>query len=489
MKNLIFMYIFRFFVICSILFYINFTIENLTIRIVLWINVIVLVSYYFKNLRIILKPISYFIFMAFLAFLFANIIYIKNNKKIEIIENNNTNKILIIRDTIKGDNSNLALGKVLNGKLKNKLVVIYTDIDHEFRINQMITTNSKIKIANSNITSFDMMFFGNVNYQLNFPKVLNTEDINKFSLLKIISFIRDKIDENIKKTAGIKNYNLISMWLLGKTKTSNNELNNLFKNIGISHILVISGTHLTILFNISSYLLVFVLGGGWISLIILALFLILFLFLTGCSSSILRATIFWLILILARAFNKIINYTNALLLILFMFFIINPKAVIFDIGFHLSFLSIMALIYILPIVNLYIKTRDQRISLFLNIFNATFAVTILLLPYLIYKFSDFSFFSILFNMILIPFSGLILGMAFAAIMVSFLILNIAKIMGWLVSLLSDVFLVLLNIFNIINIKSKVFLFNSLFFVIIYYVVLIILVMDFYKEHKELTLNI
>jgi len=112
-----------------------------------------------------------------------------------------------------------------------------------------------------------------------------------------------------------------------------------------------------------------------------------------------------------------------------MFFIINPKAVIFDIGFHLSFLSIMALIYILPIVNLYIKTRDQRISLFLNIFNATFAVTILLLPYLIYKFSDFSFFSILFNMILIPFSGLILGMAFAAIMVSFLILNIAKIMG------------------------------------------------------------
>jgi len=149
--------------------------------------------------------------MAFLAFLFANIIYIKNNKKIEIIENNNTNKILIIRDTIKGDNSNLALGKVLNGKLKNKLVVIYTDIDHEFRINQMITTNSKIKIANSNITSFDMMFFGNVNYQLNFPKVLNTEDINKFSLLKIISFIRDKIDENIKKTAGIKNYNLISM--------------------------------------------------------------------------------------------------------------------------------------------------------------------------------------------------------------------------------------------------------------------------------------
>jgi competence protein ComEC len=90
----------------------------------------------------------------------------------------------------------------------------------------------------------------------------------------------------------MKNYTLISMWLLGKTKVSDKELNDVFRNLGISHILVISGTHLTILFNVVGYLLLFIVANYWLNIGILALFLITFLFLTGMSSSILRATLF-----------------------------------------------------------------------------------------------------------------------------------------------------------------------------------------------------
>ena len=82
------------------------------------------------------------------------------------------------------------------------------------------------------------------------------------------------------------------MWILGKTKTSDKELNNIFKALGVSHILVVSGTHLSILFNIICYLLLFLPIGYLLSMGLASLFLIMFLFLSGFSSSILRATAF-----------------------------------------------------------------------------------------------------------------------------------------------------------------------------------------------------
>ena len=58
--------------------------------------------------------------------------------------------------------------------------------------------------------------------------------------------------------------------------------------------------------------------------------------------------------------SRIINYTNGLLVFLFIFFIINPLTVVHDIGFHLSFLSIMALVYILPILNRSVSFKNYR---------------------------------------------------------------------------------------------------------------------------------
>jgi hypothetical protein len=51
--------------------------------------------------------------------------------------------------------------------------------------------------------------------------------------------------------------------------------------------------------------------------------------------------------------GKIINYTNVLLISLLGFFVLNPKVIVYDIGFHLSFLSIVALVYVTPLFNNY----------------------------------------------------------------------------------------------------------------------------------------
>jgi competence protein ComEC len=143
---------------------------------------------------------------------------------------------------------------------------------------------------------------------------------------------------------------------------------------------------------------------------------------------------------LGKINSRITNYTNGLLVTLFIFFIINPLTVVYDIGFHLSFLSIMALVYILPILNKLINYNNCRWKFIIDIFNSTLAVTILLLPYLVYQFTEFNILSIVFNIILIPISGIILSIAFIAIMFGFGSIIVARILGLLVSWMVNVFL-------------------------------------------------
>jgi len=236
-------------------------------------------------------------------------------------------------------------------------------------------------------------------------------------------------------------------------------------------------------------MVIFLIGNYWLGIAFLFLFLCVFLFLTGASSSILRATLFWVVIMFGRIYGKIINYTNVLLLVLLIFFVINPNIIVFDLGFHLSFLSIVALIYILPIINFFIKSNNSRISFILSVFNSTLAVTVLLFPYLVYFFSDFNILSILFNIVLIPFSGFILSLAFASLVVSFGSIFLAKILGYFVYLLVNVFLFVLNMFNMFNLRIGGILFESIYFIISFYGILIILVIDFYIKNKKLTLNL
>jgi hypothetical protein len=74
-------------------------------------------------------------------------------------------------------------------------------------------------------------------------------------------------------------------------------------------------------------------------------------------------------------------------------------------------------------------------------------------------------------------------------MVSFWHSLIAQFFGWMVYWLINIFLLILNWLENININVNFMVFNSIFLIIIYYLLLVILIIDFYKKNKELTINI
>lgn len=491
MKNLLTMYLFRTFVISLLGFYIWINVDEVVLKCFLAIVIIFIISYFWHYLKPLMKP--FWLFGLITIFVILLVIFIfqtsKTEREICLVTDGQNYQVRVIRDTILQNDINVTLGKVQSDCLKGKLVLIRSSIDEVFKIDDVLITAKPPEFKSNMYSPFDMIFFGKINYQLNFVAINNICQADNISFQKIISKIRDRIDENIKLSVGIKNYNLVSMWLLGKSKINDQALSELFKNLGISHILVISGTHLSILFNIVGWILIVVMPSyGWY-LLFLVIFLIFFLFLTGFSSSILRATLFWLFLIIGKFNGKIINYTNILLMVLLIFFIINPLTIVYDVGFHLSFLSIVALVYVLPIIQRYVKHQNEKINLMINVFNATISITVLLLPYLVYRFSEFNVLSVIFNIFLIPLSGLILSAAFVTAMVSFWHSLIAQFFGWMVYWLINIFLLILNWLENININVNFMVFNSIFLIIIYYLLLVILIIDFYKKNKELTINI
>jgi len=73
------------------------------------------------------------------------------------------------------------------------------------------------------------------------------------------------------------------------------------------------------------------------------------------------------------------------------------------------------------------------------VFKASLAVTIVLLPYLVYIFKDFNLMSLFFNIVLIPVSGVILGSVFLVVLVGMIVMFMAKILGLVVNYAGSIF--------------------------------------------------
>ncbi|MFA5230631.1 MAG: hypothetical protein WC422_04650 [Candidatus Paceibacterota bacterium] len=135
----------------------------------------------------------------------------KTEREICLVTDGQNYQVRVIRDTILQNDINVTLGKVQSDCLKGKLVLIRSSIDEVFKIDDVLITAKPPEFKSNMYSPFDMIFFGKINYQLNFVAINNICQADNISFQKIISKIRDRIDENIKLSVGIKNYNLVSM--------------------------------------------------------------------------------------------------------------------------------------------------------------------------------------------------------------------------------------------------------------------------------------
>lgn len=186
--------------------------------------------------------------------------------------------------------------------------------------------------------------------------------------------------------------------ILGDQKSMDKELSEKFSAAGLSHIVAISGSNISILsafvMNLSLWFGLSRRAAFYFS----SCFLLGYVLLVGAPASAIRAGLMGFLVISALYLGRLNRAANAVALAAVAMLVINPRLLRYDIGFQLSFLAIIGVSYLYS--DLEDKFKQWHIPDFLSMREAlamTIAAQAFTIPVIIYHFSRFSAISILSN--------------------------------------------------------------------------------------------
>jgi competence protein ComEC len=216
--------------------------------------------------------------------------------------------------------------------------------------------------------------------------------------------------------------------LLGSRKGMPEELTADFQTTGLTHIVAISGYNITLV--VSILMAIFKPFGKRISILLAALGIILFTLFVGATPAVVRACIMGLIALLALNSERKGNITIILALTASLMIGYNPKILVYDVGFQLSFLATMGLIYVSPILEPYLKRLPKKLAIRDSI-NLSLSAQIMALPIIVLNFQNLSLISPISNLLVagpfIPFSMLF---GFVGTMASYISIALGKIIAF-----------------------------------------------------------
>lgn len=242
-------------------------------------------------------------------------------------------------------------------------------------------------------------------------------------------FIREKVERLFSEPSA----SLVLGLLLGvRSSIPQNVLDN-FQTTGLTHILAISGYNITLIITI--FALILKGGGRKLQFIITVAGIILFAILTGMSASVIRASVMGVIMVFALRVGRKSNGLQSLLLSVFLMVMVNPKILMMDISFQLSFMSTLGLLILLPLVEDWSKKLPAIVGEGLVV---TLSATFFTLPITLLNFHAFSIISPLANVLFLPLIPLIMFSSFLSIIFDLVVPGLGQILGavtWLGSFL------------------------------------------------------
>lgn len=206
-----------------------------------------------------------------------------------------------------------------------------------------------------------------------------------------------------------EDYGLIAAMLLGEDAYMDEEIKELYQKNGISHILAISGLHITLLGMGIFRLLRKLKLGQKSSIGIAIIFIFYYGVLTGFSVSTNRAVIMLVISLCALLVGKTYDITCAMAWSAFVILIQNPLQ-LFSTGFLLSYGAIFGIVF----VNRCFVTSFQTKNRLLQAILLSLSAQVSTLPLVLFFFYEFPLYSVLLNLILLPMSSLLVGLAFVS---------------------------------------------------------------------------
>lgn len=324
----------------------------------------------------------------------------------------------IISDSIKSEDSSLVIQAKLISILKSdNIKEIYSKIYPGNRISIKGFLRTSKKWSNPGEPDFASYYHykeisGTIYcYNSDEFKILNED---KYFISSFFFNIRKYLDAEIKKLHLPETAALIRGFILADRSDIDPDVNEAFINTGVVHILSVSGLHVS--YIVLLFLLLFSRFNVKAKYIITAIGLILFLFLTGFQPPVVRSVIMGVIIIITYLNKRSTNLINSILIAGFVIIIFDVYS-LFDRGFILSFLCILALaIFFQPLQEIiHLKTKNRIIANFILFVSMGLIVQIGILPFILFYYHKVSFIVFITNLAAIPLTGAMLGISFVTL--------------------------------------------------------------------------
>lgn len=266
-------------------------------------------------------------------------------------------------------------------------------------------------------------------------------------LMGKLLFVKNKFKDSVSQILIEPPGAFLAGLLLGEKRGVPADLTVAFSRTGTTHIIALSGFNITIIAVALMGLFNFFMVRRQVSFGVSVAVIILFVLMTGAAASVVRAGVMGALVLLAQQVGRLYQIRNALVLAGAIMVYLNPRVLVWDLGFQLSFAATLGLIYVLPILQAWLAAKDEKSDFVYGqikqkpsnklwesvklVLATTLAAQIAVLPLLVVNFGQLSLIAPLANILVLPVIPLTMLVGFISALAGLIFLPLGKILGWL----------------------------------------------------------
>ncbi len=250
----------------------------------------------------------------------------------------------------------------------------------------------------------------NINADLRSARLISVE--RKPGIYRLMNNLQNKVTDIFDRRLRFRTANFLSAVMLGRRERIEREVIDEFSGSGAIHLLAVSGLHVGFLAIIAAFFCSLLNIRGWFFIATNTIILTGYAVFTGGSPSVIRAVLMAVITMLSFPMNRKIRFIDIIGTAGILSLIWNPNQ-IFGPGFILSFGAAVSIAVIYqPLTELASMIIPARLSGFymsriVNSIVISLAVTIGLMPFVLYMFGRYNLLSVFSNVFLIPLTAFI----------------------------------------------------------------------------------
>jgi len=268
-----------------------------------------------------------------------------------------------------------------------------------------------------------------ITHQMLFPKVerLKTGESLTFGMQAkdILYSTRNSFERSINLVFPEPESSFLAGLLLGIKRNLPDWLMEDLQKSGTTHIIALSGFNIAVIIEFLRIL--FRKKSAKMSFYIPLAAIFGFVLMTGSQSSVVRAGIMGAMMMLAHRIGRQSSATMAIVLTAGAMILLNPFILRFDIGFQLSFLAFIGIIYLGPILRDILPGKREFIK---EVFAMTLGAQVMVYPIIVYYFGNFSLISLIANLVVLPFIPFVMLLGFISATLGMIWPYLSYVLSW-----------------------------------------------------------